>query len=370
MPPPITPPVKPMLAGPVDDVPDRPGMFFEPKFDGYRCLVFVDPADSEPVTLQSRTGKSLNRYFPEVLATISELVDRPLVLDGELVVATRDEHGDRLDWDALGERIHPAASRVRLLAERTPARYVAFDVLAVDADDLRTEPFSRRREVLESLGFDHPGLRTTPVTTDPDTARGWFRLFEGAGLDGVIGKDPDGAYLAGKRTMLKIKHTRTADCVVAGLRWHAGTEPGSAVGSLLLGLHDTAGVLHHVGVVGAFPAARRRELAEQLTEYVTDGAHPWLGEHAQDGRRLPGSINRWRSEEQPWQPLRPELVVEVSYDHTEGGHPARFRHTTQFVRWRPDRDPASCRYDQLDEPARYDLEAVLGGDVTGGAGTR
>lgn len=364
---PITPPIKPMLAGPVDDVPERPGMSFEPKFDGYRCLTFVDPADSDPVTLQSRTGKPLNRYFPEVLATVSELVDRPLVLDGELVVAAEDEHGERLDWDALSERIHPAASRVRQLAEHTPARFIAFDLLALDGDDLRDEPFSRRRRALESLELDHPGLRTTPVTTDADTARDWFRLFEGAGLDGIIGKDPDGPYLPGKRTMVKVKHTRTADCVVAGLRWHAGTTPGTAVGSLLLGIHDADGVLHHVGVVGAFPAARRRELAEQLADRVTDGEHPWLGEGAQDGRRLPGSINRWRSTEQPWQPLRPELVVEVAYDHTEGHHPARFRHTTQFVRWRPDRDPASCRYDQLDEPARYDLDTVLRGDVTGGA---
>ncbi len=370
MTPPVEPPVKPMLASPVETMPDRPGMFFEPKFDGFRCLVFADPDGNDPVTLQSRTGKPLNRYFPEVLATVSDLVRRPVVLDGELVVTGTDEHGDRLDWDALTERIHPAESRVRLLAERTPARFIAFDLLAAGDEDLRPEPFTRRRQDLESLGLDHSDLRTTPVTTDRDTALEWFRLFEGAGLDGIIGKDPDGTYQPGKRTMVKVKHARTADCVVAGLRWHAGTTPGEAVGSLLLGVHDDDGALHHVGVVGAFPAARRRELAEHLAGHITEGEHPWLGDHAEDGRRLPGSISRWRTTDQPWQPLRPELVVEVAYDHTEGRHPARFRHTTQFVRWRPDRDPASCRYDQLDEPGRYDLDAVLRGDVITGAEQR
>jgi ATP-dependent DNA ligase len=207
--------------------------------------------------------------------------------------------------------------------------------------------------LLEDLELDAVDVRTTPITDDPANAREWFRLFEGAGLDGVIGKPADGHYQPGKRTMLKIKHSRTADCVVAGLRWHTGTEPGSAVGSLLLGLHDEHGVLHHVGVVGAFSAADLR----------TGGDHPWLGPHAEDGRRLPGSVTRWRSGELAWEPLRPERVVEVSYDHTEGAHPARFRHTTQFVRWRPDRDPASCEYGQLDEPARYDLDAVLRGEI-------
>ncbi|MCA1186130.1 MULTISPECIES: ATP-dependent DNA ligase [unclassified Saccharopolyspora] len=358
----VQPPVKPMLAAPVDGIPDRPGLCFEPKWDGFRCLVFADPGAAEPVVLQSRTGKPLNRYFPEVLDAAGRL-RRPAALDGELVVVRTDSDGQRLDWDALSERIHPAASRVRELAERTPALFIAFDLLALDDADLRGEPFTARRRRLEELGVTGPGLRTTPLTTDPATAAEWFRLFEGAGLDGVIGKDADGPYAPGKRTMLKIKHTRTADCVVAGLRWHTGTEPGTAVGSLLLGLHDDRDVLHHVGVAGAFSAERRRELAAELAPLRTDAEHPWLGEHVDDGRRLPGSVNRWRSTVQPWQPLRPERVAEVAYDHTEGAVPARFRHTAQFVRWRPDRAPESCRYDQLDEPARYDLDAVLRGEA-------
>jgi ATP-dependent DNA ligase len=360
---PVNPPIKPMLASPVDDVPERPGLLFEPKWDGFRCLVFADPGGAEPIFLQSRTGKSFNRYFPEVLDAVAEIVHRPAVLDGELVVARRDAHGDKLDWDALSERIHPAASRVRMLAEQTPARFIAFDLLALDDRDLRETTFAQRRASLEELDFGSAGVRRTPITGDPGIAREWLRLFEGAGLDGVIGKPADGRYQSGKRTMLKIKHSRTADCVVAGLRWHAGTEPGSAVGSLLLGLHDEHGVLHHVGVVGAFPAATRRELADALADLRTDGEHPWLGPDAQDGRRLPGAVTRWRSGELAWEPLRPERVIEVGYDHAEGAHPSRFRHTTQFVRWRPDRDPASCGYAQLEEPARYDLDAVLRGEV-------
>ncbi|RKT82316.1 ATP-dependent DNA ligase [Saccharopolyspora antimicrobica] len=359
---PLQPPVKPMLASPTDGIPRQGGLLFEPKWDGFRCLVFADPRADPPVRLQSRTGRSLDRYFPEVLAAVAEHLDRPAVLDGELVVIQRDDAGDRLDWDVLSERIHPAASRVRLLAEQTPATFIAFDLLALDDRDLTEAPQTERRELLAGLGLDRTGLRTTPVTDDPDTAAEWFRIFEGAGLDGIIAKPTGGAYLPGKRTMLKIKHSRTADCVVAGLRWHAKTEPGTAVGSLQLGLHDERGVLHHVGVVGAFSAARRRELATELAGLITEGEHPWLGPNA-TGRRLPGSVNRWNSSEQPWVPLRPERVVEVSYDHTEGGHPARFRHTTQFVRWRPDRDPESCRYDQLDEPTRYALDAVLTGEV-------
>jgi len=360
---PVEPPVKPMLAAPVEQFPDRADLLFEPKWDGFRCLVFAGGS----VFLQSRTGKPFDRYFPEVVDAVRGALDRPVVLDGELVVAVADEHGDRLDWDALSERIHPASSRVRELAERTPARFVAFDLLAVDERDLRGEPFERRRELLASLQLDVPGVRTTPITGDRGTAAEWFRLFEGAGLDGVIGKAAGSPYQPGKRTMVKLKHARTADCVVAGLRWHANTEPGTAVGSLLLGLHDGSGALHHVGVVGAFSAARRRELARSLGELQLpeDRAeqHPWLGPDAADGRRLPGAINRWRSSEAPWQPLRPELVVEVGYDHTEGEHPPRFRHTTQFHRWRPDRDPGSCTYEQLTEPARYDLDAVLRGEV-------
>ncbi|RRO14792.1 ATP-dependent DNA ligase [Saccharopolyspora rhizosphaerae] len=357
---PLQPPVKPMLASPIDGVPHRDGLLFEPKWDGFRCLAFVDPG--EPAVLQSRTGRGLERYFPEVRTTFAQQLDRPAVLDGELVVIRHDEDGDRLDWNQLSERIHPAASRVNTLAERTPATFIAFDLLALDDRDLTDAPLSERRELLTGLGLDTSGLRTTPATEDPELAEEWFRLFEGAGLDGIIAKPLDGKYVPNKRTMFKVKHSRTADCVVAGLRWHANTEPGTAVGSLQLGLHDEHGVLHHVGVVGAFPAAKRRELADELAELITDGDHPWIGEQETE-RRLPGSVNRWNTNEQPIVPLRPERVVEVSYDHTEGGHPARFRHTTQFVRWRPDRDPESCDYAQLEEPVRYDLDSVLVGAV-------
>nr|WP_228045923.1 ATP-dependent DNA ligase [Saccharopolyspora sp. HNM0983] len=354
----MSPPVEPMLAAPVAEIPRDGRYLFEPKWDGFRCLVFAEPGN---VRLQSRTGKPLDRYFPEIRAAFDEHLAAPAVLDGELVVVRRDEDGDRLDWDALSERIHPADSRVRALAEATPAVFVAFDLLADGETDRTGEPQQRRRDLLTGLGLDHERLRTTPATRDPDTAADWFRVFEGAGLDGIIGKPLDGPYRPGKRTAVKIKHSRTADCVVAGLRWHTGTEPGTAVGSLLLGLHDEQHVLHHVGVVGAFPAAQRRELAGELAPLITGEPHPWLGDHATDGRRLPGSINRWRSSAQPWEPLRPERVVEVGYDHTEGAAPARFRHTTRFVRWRPDRDPDSCGYAQLAEPARYDLEGVLRG---------
>jgi ATP-dependent DNA ligase len=355
---PVNPPVKPMLASPVAAIPDDRGMVFEPKWDGFRCLVFRDGSE---LTLQSRSGKPLNRYFPEVLESLAEALPDRVVLDGELVL---DRDG-RLDFDALGERIHPAASRVALLAEQTPARYVAFDLLALGSDSLLDEPGSARRSALTTSITPADGLHITPATTDPDVAREWFTLFEGAGLDGIIGKPADGPYTPNKRTMIKVKHARTADCVVAGLRWHTNTDPGTAVGSLLLGLHDDKGVLHHVGVVGAFPAPTRRELATELTPLSEGGErdHPWLGEDADDGRRLPSGINRWRSAEQPWLPLRRERVVEVGYDHTEGGYPSRFRHTAQFVRWRPDREPESCRYDQLDEPAGYDLGAVLRGEV-------
>ncbi|RZQ61361.1 ATP-dependent DNA ligase [Amycolatopsis suaedae] len=352
---PLSPPVKPMLAKPAKAIPDSGRLLFEPKWDGFRCLVF---RDGDELTLQSRTGKPLNRYFPELLAALSGVLPEQVVLDGELVIG----RGGKLDFDALTERIHPADSRVRLLAEQTPASFVAFDLLALGAESFVEEPTGTRRERLERLAAD-TGLYITPATTDPDTARHWFTLFEGAGLDGVIGKPLDAGYEPGKRLMFKYKHSRTADCVLAGLRWHVDGEPGEMVGSFLLGLHDEAGVLHHVGVVGSFPVARRRELAAELAPLITDGPHPWLGEATVERQRLPGGINRWRSAEQPWVPLRPERVVEVGYEHTEGGTPSRFRHTAQFVRWRPDRDPSSCDYAQLEEPARYDLDAVFRGEA-------
>ncbi|HEY8373728.1 MAG TPA: ATP-dependent DNA ligase [Pseudonocardiaceae bacterium] len=359
---PLSPPLSPVLASPVGEIPDRDDLVFEPKWDGFRCLAFVD---GDLTHLQSRTGRDLTRYFPEVVADLRRAVPEPAVLDGELVVDRDGEGGRRLDWDALGERIHPAASRIAQLAVDTPARFVTFDLLARGDEILLPLPFLQRRAALATLLRPAERVHLTPATRDVGIARQWFRLFEGAGLDGLIAKPAHGPYTPGRRTLLKIKHARTADCVVAGLRWHVHTEPGTAVGSLLLGLHDERGVLHHVGVVGAFPATRRRELARELAPLGegADEGHPWLGPQAEDGRRVPGSINRWHSSEQAWVPLRCERVVEVAYDHTEGGHPARFRHTTQFVRWRPDRDPASCRYDQLAEPAGYDLDAVLHGTV-------
>jgi ATP-dependent DNA ligase len=279
---PIEQPLKPMLASPAKAIPDGDDLVFEPKWDGFRCLVFRDGPE---LVLQSRSGKPLNRYFPEVItALLAALPDR-VVLDGELVV---DKDG-RLDFDALTERIHPAASRVALLAEQTPARFVAFDLLALGDKSLLDDAGRDRRAALTGAITPADGLHITPATTDPATAREWFTLFEGAGLDGIIGKPADGPYTPNKRTMVKFKHARTADCVVAGMRWHANTEPGTAVGSLLLGLHDDAGVLHHVGVVGAFPVARRQELAVELTP-LSEGAedeHPWLSGDV-EGRRLPG----------------------------------------------------------------------------------
>ncbi|MET9266089.1 ATP-dependent DNA ligase [Amycolatopsis sp. NPDC004079] len=350
---PVQAPIKPMLAKPAKAIPDSGGLLFEPKWDGFRCLIF---RDGDEITLQSRAEKPLNRYFPEVLAALRESLPERVVLDGELVVA-RD---GKLDFDALTERIHPAESRVQLLAEQSPAQFVAFDLLALGDESFVDEPFSARRERLESL----PGIALTPATTDPETARHWFELFEGAGLDGVIGKPLGEPYSPGKRVLFKYKHSRTADCVLAGLRWHVDGEPGEVVGSFLLGLYDDNGLLHHVGVVGSFPVARRRELAQELAPLITDGeGHPWLGDAVREGQRIPGGITRWRSKEQPWVPLRLERVVEVSYEHTEGGYPSRFRHTAQFARWRPDREPSSCGYSQLDEPARYDLSAVFRGEV-------
>ncbi|WP_424185256.1 ATP-dependent DNA ligase [Actinokineospora sp. G85] len=353
---PLTPPVQPMLAKPAASIPDDADLVFEPKWDGFRCLVFRDGPE---VTLQSRSGKPLNRYFPEAMSALLAALPNRVVLDGELVV---DRDG-RLDFDALSERIHPAKTRVDLLAETTPSRFIAFDVLALGDDVLLDTPAVGRRRVLEGLLSPSESVHLTPATTDADLARQWFTIFEGAGLDGVMGK-PNGPYTPNKRTMLKFKHTRTADCVVSGIRWYKDTTPGEAVGSLMLGLYDNTGALNHVGVAGSFTAPRRRELAQELAPLIPGGAenHPW---HSPDhgASRLPGAISRWRTTDQPWVPLRLERVVEVAYEHTEGGYPSRFRHTAQFRRWRPDRTPQSCTYEQLEEPARYDLEAVLKGKV-------
>jgi ATP-dependent DNA ligase len=356
----LKPPVQPMLATSIDTIPRRDGLVFEPKWDGYRCIVFRDgDADdgSDAVELQSRTGKSLVRFFPEAVTMLREALPARCVVDGELVVAREG----RLSFDALSERVHPAASRIELLSQQNPSSFIAFDLLAIEDTLLLEVPFDQRRETLEREVRTGSNVHLTPITRDPDVAARWFEIFEGAGLDGLICKAADGLYTPGKRTMLKIKHARTADCVVAGFRWH---KTGDVVGSLLLGLYDDHDLFHHVGVVGAFPAAQRTALVHEL-EPLRAGAeqnHPWLDPSAEQ-QRLPGAENRWRAGEAPWVPLRPERVVEVAYDHTEGGHPTRFRLNPRFVRWRPDRDPRSCRYDQLDEPARYDLDAVLRGEV-------
>jgi ATP-dependent DNA ligase len=346
-----------MLASPAAKIPDRTDLMFEPKWDGFRCLVF---RDGDEIILQSRSGKSLNRYFPEAVENLRKALPEQVVTDGELVVA----RGGRLDFDALSERIHPADSRVQLLSVETPAVYVTFDLLSLGDTVLLDAPYRARRSALAEVVEVGEGVHLTPVTDDPATAREWFTLFEGAGLDGVIGKPADGRYTPGKRSLYKYKHARTADCVVAGLRWHLNTEPGTSVGSLLLGLYDDHEVLHHVGVVGAFPVAQRAALATELTPLIQAEGHPWLTGDPADGRRLPGGTNRWRGTPQEWVPLRPERVVEVSYQHTEGAFPQRFRQNAQFARWRPDREPLSCRYDQLDIPVRYDLDAVLRGEVS------
>lgn len=350
----MLPPVKPMLAKPVSDLPE--GMQYEAKWDGFRCLVF---RDGDEVELISRTGKSLVRYFPELVEGLRARAPRRCVLDGEIVLPL----GGRLDFEALQQRIHPAASRVRLLAERTPVSYVAFDLLALDEDDVTGRPLSERRRLLErALGGTRPPLHLAPVTYDRAVARDWFAHYEGAGLDGVVAKRPELPYRPGERVMLKVKHERTADCVLAGLRPHkSGPE---ALGSLLLGLYDTSGALQYVGASSSFPAARRRELMERLAPLRMDHPeeHPWArweDAAAHEEGRMPGAPSRWSGgKDASWVPLRPEWVCEVAYDHMEG---ERFRHTVLFRRWRPDRDPRSCTYEQLEQPVRYDLEQALGG---------
>lgn len=348
MPFPIEPPVEPMLAKPQPDIPVGDGWRYEPKWDGFRALVFRDGTE---LFIQSRDLKPLNRYFPELegpLRAIGKPTDR-FVLDGEIVIAA----DGGLDFEALLLRIHPAASRVAMLAATRPAAYVAFDLLADGSADLRDRPFAERRTALErKLATAPSSVLLTPATDDPGIAQRWFAVFEGAGLDGVIAKRADRGYVPGKREMVKIKHQRTADCVVAGFRWHKNG-PGTMVGSLLLGLYDAAGELQHVGVTSTFSEARRRELVTELAPLRADALneHPWQAwkeaEAAWEGRRMPGATSRWnRGKDLSWEPLRPELVCEVAYDHLQGD---RFRHGTTFVRWRPDRAPQTCRYDQLDE---------------------
>jgi ATP-dependent DNA ligase len=350
------PPVSPMLAKLARALPEGDGFIYEPKWDGFRCVVF---RDGDEVELGSRNEKPLTRYFPELIDPMKQLLPERIVLDGEVVIA-----GDQgLDFEALLMRIHPAESRVRMLAGQTPAAFVAFDLLALGQRDLRPEPFAERRRLLEEvLGSVGPPMHLTPATSEPSIARDWFARFEGAGLDGVIAKRPDQAYREGERVMVKVKHERTADCVVAGFRWH---KEGGMVGSLLLGLHDDAGVLHHVGVTASFTVARRKELVAELAPYRVDtlAGHPWeewatwAGEGAPDAR-MPGTPSRWSAKRDlSWEPLRAELVCEVAYDHLQGD---RFRHATTFRRWRPDRVPSSCTYAQLDTAAPYELSQVFG----------
>jgi ATP-dependent DNA ligase len=350
---PVNPPVAPMLAKPVEAIPDGP-YSFEPKWDGFRSVVF---RDRDEVEIGSRNERPMTRYFPELVEAVRAHFPERCVIDGEIVIP--DSEGRRLDFEALLQRIHPAASRVTLLAGQTPARFVAFDLLAVGDVDYTGQPFAQRRAALErALAPAGPPIHLTPVTTDHSLAEDWFRQFEGAGLDGLIAKPLDGIYEPDKRVMFKIKHERTADCVVAGYRPHKSSP--EAVGSLLLGLFTDSGDLASVGVVGAFPMARRRELFTELQPLVTTfDQHPWNWAQQEAGTRTPrkAETSRWNAgKDLSFVPLRPERVVEVRYDHMEG---PRFRHTTQFVRWRPDRDPPSCTYAQLEEPVSFDLAEVL-----------
>jgi DNA ligase D-like protein (predicted polymerase) len=350
---PVIPPVAPMLAKPVKDLPSG-DVVFEPKWDGFRSIIF---RSGDRVEIGSRNEKPMTRYFPELVeAALANLPER-CVVDGEIIVV--GPTGDRLDFEQLQQRIHPAASRVKRLAAETPASFIAFDLLALGDDNLMDRPFAERRAALEqALAPAEPPIHLTAATTDRDVARDWFHQFEGAGLDGVIAKPVEVTYQPDKRVMFKVKHERTADCVVAGYRVHKSGP--DAIGSLLLGLYDDEGQLASVGVIGAFPMARRRELFEELQPLVTDfDHHPWAWARQEEGARTPRSseFSRWNNQKDlSFVPLRPERVVEVRYDHMEG---ARFRHTAQFARWRPDRDAESCTYAQLEEPVSYDLADVL-----------
>jgi ATP-dependent DNA ligase len=357
---PVNPPVLPMLAKRVGVLPLGETWIFEPKWDGFRALVF---RDGDEILIQSRDEKSLNRYFPELLEPLRSQAPARCVLDGEIVVVKNGA----LDFDALQLRIHPAESRVKLLSQEIPASIVFFDLLAEADRDLRRMPFQDRRRILELLlSSAAPPLHLTPATSESSIAADWFRRFEGAGLDGVIAKPVLGTYEPNKRVMLKVKHERDCDCVVAGFRWHKqGVR--TAVGSLLLGLYDDAGALQHVGVCASFTNKKRRELVEFLAPYRMNAlaAHPWKdwAEQAPAGgaaeHRMPGGQSRWsQGKDLSWEPLRPELVVEVAYDHMQGN---RFRHTAQFRRWRTDKKPSDCTYDQLEVVAPEELAMIFAG---------
>jgi ATP-dependent DNA ligase len=348
---PVMPPVAPMLAKSVPEIPTG-ALSYEPKWDGFRSIVF---RDGDEVEIGSRNERPMTRYFPELVEAIKENLPERCVIDGEIIVVV----GDRLEFEVLQQRIHPAASRVKLLSQQTPARFITFDLLALDDIDYTTLPFQQRRVALEqALASASAPIHLTPATRDHDVAVQWFSQFEGAGLDGVVAKPLQGTYQPDKRVMFKIKHKRTADCVVAGYRIHK-SGPDS-IGSLLLGLYQDSGELASVGVIGAFPAARRKELFAELQPLVTTfDDHPWAWAKQEEGTRTPRSseFSRWNAKKDlSFIPLRPELVVEVRYEHMEGD---RFRHTAQFNRWRPDRDPRSCTYEQLEEPVTYNLDEIF-----------
>jgi ATP-dependent DNA ligase len=349
---PVMPPVAPMLAKAVPQIPGGP-MSYEPKWDGFRSIIFRDGDDVE---IGSRNERPMTRYFPEIVEAAKANLPDKCVIDGEIIVVV----GDRLEFEVLQQRIHPAASRVRLLSEQTPAKFIGFDILARDGDDYTERPFSERRELLEeAVRTAKAPIHLTPATTDKALAEQWFSQFEGAGLDGIVAKPLSVTYQPDKRVMFKIKHERTADCVVAGYRPYKGD--AESIGSLLLGLYTDSGDLASVGVIGAFPAAKRKELFTEMQPLVTTfDNHPWdWAKLAEGTTRNPRSseFSRWNANKDlSFVPLRPELVVEVRYEHMEGD---RFRHTAQFNRWRPDRDPRSCTYEQLQEPVKYDLADIL-----------
>ena len=356
---PFDPPLQPMLSSAAEGLPGGEGWLFEPKWDGFRTLVF---RDGDEILLQSRDEKPMNRYFPELEAPLARSLPARCVVDGEVVIVG----AAGLDFEALLLRIHPAASRVKLLASQSPASFVAWDLLALGDEDLREAPLAERRDRLEqALAGAAPPVHISPATRDRALAEDWFRRFEGAGLDGVMAKRLDEPYRPGERTMIKVKHARTADCVVAGFRWHKNGV-GTMVGSLLLGLYDGAGTLHHVGVTAAFTNAVRKQLVADLAPLRRNALddHPWRDwaqaqtDASAAGQRMPGASSRWnRGKDLSWEPLRPERVCEVAYDHMQG---TRFRHAAQFVRWRPDKQPRDCRYDQLEVTPAYELERVFG----------
>jgi ATP-dependent DNA ligase len=356
----IPPPIEPMLAKAADELPSDGAFLYEPKWDGFRAIVFKRGDD---LYIQSRDLRPLDRYFPELHDALVGALPADCVVDGEIVIATTRG----LDFDALQLRLHPAESRVKKLAAETPSSFVAFDLLAIDGRDVRNEPQRERRRGLEAaLAGITPPVHLTPMTRDARVASDWLARFEGAGLDGVVAKPEDGVYAPGKRAMIKIKHARTADCVVAGFRWHKNG-PGTLVGSLLLGLFDDKGRLHHVGVTSSFTQARRKELAQELAPLRTNALdnHPWRewADAAQhETTRMPGGQSRWSAgKDLSWEPIRVERVCEVKYDHMQGD---RFRHAAVFLRWRPDKPPRDCRYDQLEVTTAYELAKVFGAAST------